>query len=100
MRHLSIVIHVDLVAVILGQPLAGEAEARVDANALVRHMHSVFRRLVGDLNALLDESVNASRARLTEPSGEFGISFPPFVDRRSRRHLRILANLRQRLTFG
>lgn len=89
MRHFRVVIHVDLVAIFLGEPLAGEAEPRVDPDPFVSDLHRVLHRLIGDIQTLLGKSVNASRARRAETSGKLLVTFDPIIDRRSSGHSRI-----------
>lgn len=52
MHHLAVIVHVDLVAVFLRQPLACQAQPRVDPNPLVGDLHRVVRAFVRDPQAL------------------------------------------------
>jgi hypothetical protein len=99
MRHLRVVIDVQLVAVFLGKPLPGESQARVDPNTLVGNLNRIVRRLVGNLKALFSKCVNTSRARRAELSGELLVSLDPFIDCRSTWHPAVFANARERLTL-
>lgn len=94
MRYLCIVIDVDLVAVVLREPLASQPKPRVDTNPLVRNGHAVIliNLLVRDLKAFINHTMNATRARSAELSGELRISINPVIDCRASRHLGIIAD--------
>lgn len=99
MRNLRVVVHVQFVAVILGEPLPGKAKARVYPDPLVRYLHSVTCRLIRNRQAFLSKSMNASRARCAEPSRKLRITFHPRINRACRWHTRIGADASEWLAF-
>lgn len=99
MRHLCIVIDVQLVAVFLRQPLAGQSQARVDTNPLVRDLNRIVRWLIRDIEALFRKGVNTSRARRAELSGEHFINLNSLIDGGAREHSRITTDARKRLAL-
>jgi len=98
-RHLCIVIDVQLVAVFLWQPLAGQSQARVDTNTLVCDLNGIVRGLISDIEALFSKGVNTSRARRAELSGEHFINLNPLIDGRAREHSRITTDARKRFSL-
>ena len=79
MRYLRVVIDIELVAIFLRQPLAREPQARIDTHPLVRDLYRIVRRLISNVETLFRQSVDTSRARCAELSGELLITLDPFI---------------------
>lgn len=101
MRYLSVVIHIELVAIFIGQPLPRQPKPCVYANALVGNCNAVVlrNRLVGNSQTFLGKSVNAACARSVETCSEILVILNPRINRAATWQSRITAYLGERLSI-
>lgn len=93
------VVHVHALAVDRRQPLPGQPQPRVDANALVGDRDGIGGLLIGDGEAVFSQGVDASGARGAELCGELGVGLYPIVNRPALRHPGRCADAGQRFAL-